>query len=69
MAKLYAERIDSIDPPRATLVTRAINTVDASDVPHAQYEADSIVQSFVNVCIHLVHYNDLAASAFPADDD
>ncbi len=66
MAMLYVERIDPIDPHRATLVMRAINTVNAAD---AQYEADSVVQSFVEVGIQIAQDNDLAAMAFPADDD
>jgi hypothetical protein len=65
MAMLYVERIKAIDPHRATLVMRAINTVEDTDV---RYDAESVVQSFLEVAQHFALDNNMAAVAFPSDD-
>lgn len=65
MAMLYVERIEAIDPHRTTLVMRAINTVDGTDV---RYDAESVVQSFLKVAQHIALDNNMAAVAFPSDD-
>lgn len=65
MAMLYFQTINAIDERRATLVMRAINTVDQTD---SSYSAESIVDAFLRVAQEIAQDNDLAAVVFPSDD-
>ena len=65
MAILYVEHFTVIDEHRPTLVMRAINTVDRSDI---LYSPKSVVDAFLKVGEEIALDNDMAALAFPSDD-